>query len=189
MSMNADNPFDVNPNAPGNSGASYGQAPPKKSTAKYWLLGCGITGLLAVLVCCGGSLLMTQFGLGMLAGEFQKQLDGNPVIVEHIGDIESMSMSWGDTIQGAQNAEGGAEEMAFAITGTKGSGTVYIRQDKSGDGTGMQSARLVMTDGTSYPIELAPSFDQDVNLDEMFDEGQAPTENSAPFEDLVPTKD
>ncbi|TWU48432.1 cytochrome c oxidase assembly factor Coa1 family protein [Rubripirellula reticaptiva] len=175
MSMNPNNQFDANPNAPGNSG-SYGQAPPKKSKAKFWLLGCGITGLVGILVCCGGSILMTQFGLSVLAGEFQKQLEGNPVIAEHIGDIDSFSMNWSDTIQAAQSADSGAEELAFAISGSKGSGKVMIQQDKSGDGTGMQSAVLVMDDGERYPIELAANPADDLNMDDIFDEGELPVE-------------
>lgn len=175
MSMNSDDPFESNPNARGNT-AAYGQSPPKKSKTKFWLLGCGITGLLGILVCCGGSILMTQFGLNVLAGEFQKQLDGNPVIVEHVGDIQSFSMSWGDTIKAAQNAESNGEELAFAISGTKGSGRVLIQQDGSGDGTGMHSATLVMDDGQRYPIELTDDAAQDMDMDTMFDDGEIPVE-------------
>ncbi|QDT06820.1 hypothetical protein K227x_52410 [Rubripirellula lacrimiformis] len=174
MSMSPENPFDANPNAPGNSGGVYPDSPPKKSKAKFWLMGCGILGFVGLLVCCGGPLLMTQFGLSMLAGEFQKQLDGNPVIVEHIGEIESLSMNWSETIARAQNAEGGSEELAFEISGTKGSGVVMIQQDQSGDGTGMQSATLVMEDGTRYPIEFAPSPTDEIDMDSIFDEGEIP---------------
>ncbi|TWU56548.1 hypothetical protein Poly51_24590 [Rubripirellula tenax] len=175
MSMNPNNPFDANPNAPGNS-AAYGQTPPKKSNAKFWLLGCGLTGLIGMLVCCGGGLFVTQMGMSMMAGEFQKQLDGNPVIVEHIGDINSMSMSFSDTITAAQNADGGSEELAFTIEGTKGSGVVMIQQDKSGDGMTMSSATLVMADGQRYPIELAQSSGEEFNMDEMFDAGELPVQ-------------
>lgn len=173
MSMSPNNPFDA-----GQPQAGFDQpAPAKKSSAKFWLIGCGVTGILGVLVCCGGSLLMTQFGLSVLAGEFQKQLDGNPVIVEHVGEIESLDMSWGETMKGAQNAEGGAEELAFTIKGTKGSGVVLIQQDKSGDGTGMESATLVMDDGTRHPIDLGFGNDSnEVDLDSMFDDGDVPVE-------------
>lgn len=178
--MNPNNPFESNPNAPGNAGAVYGDPPPKKSSAKFWLLGCGITGALGLLICCGGGTMMTKFGLTVLAGEFQKQLEGNPVIVEHIGDIESMDMSWSDTIAGAQNADGGAEELAFKIQGTKGSGVVMVQQDKAGDGTGMQSATLVMDDGSRFPIELGQGDGDSFDMDEIFDEGEIPMEVAEP---------
>lgn len=177
VSMNTNNPFESNPNAPG---APYGEPAPKKSNAKFWLLGCGITGVLGVVVCCGGGALMTQFGLSVLAGEFQKQLDGNPVIVEHIGEIESLDMSWADTVAGAQNAEGGAEELAFQIKGTKGSGVVMIQQDKSGDGTGMQSATLVMDDGSRFPIDLGMAGNEDIQMDDIFDQGELPVDAGEP---------
>lgn len=180
--MTPNNPFESNPNA---RGASYGEAPPKKSKAKFWLLGCGITGVLGFVVCCGGGVAVTQFGLTMLAGEFKKQLDGNPVIVEHIGDIESLEMSWSDTFAGAQNADGGAEELAFQIKGTKGSGVVMIQQDQSGDGTGMESATLVMEDGSRFPIDLGQfepglGVDGDPPMDDIFGEGELPFEDAEP---------
>lgn len=164
MSMSPDNPFD-NPNSPG-----YAQAPPpaKKSSAKFWLIGCGVTGLLGVFVCCGGGLLMTQFGMSMLAAQFQNQLEGNPVIVEHIGEIESMNMSWGETMKAAQSGDG--QELAFAINGSKGSGTILVVQDKSGDGSGIQSATLVLADGSRHPIELVPTAEE-IDMDAFFDEG------------------
>jgi hypothetical protein len=124
---------------------------------------------------------MTQFGLSMLADEFKSQLAGNPVIVEHVGDIESFDPDWSATIQEAQNSGEKGDEAGFAfdIKGSKGSATVIVQQDKSGDGTGIQSATLVLPDGTRIPIEVSkgPSAvpDLGVDLDDLIDTGDADT--------------
>lgn len=146
MSMNPNNPFD----------SKSDQDPPRKQGSKTWIWILGILGLLGVvgaLVCCGGGYALFNVGTGMLAEAYKTQLAGNPVIEEHIGQIESMDMNLTKTAQEGQNSK--QEMLAFDITGTKGSGTIMIKQDKSGgDGTGIESAELILSDGSRHPVPL-----------------------------------
>jgi hypothetical protein len=124
---------------------------------------------------------MVQFGVSMLASEYQRQLTGNPVIVEHIGEIESVEPSWSATFREAQNAgqQGQETSFAFEIKGSKGSGTLLAEQDNRGGGTGLSTAILVMPDGTRHPINMAdgPSAveDLDVDFNDLIDTGDIDT--------------
>ena len=175
MSNNPNDPFAGNPNSPNQMGNGPAGPPPKKSKGMmFWLLGClGGMGILA-LVCCGGMFATMQYGMGMLATEFQTQIEGDPVIVEQIGDIESFSMSFSALMENAQNQDpGGAQELPFEIVGSKGSGTVFIEQGAgSGDTPAIRSARLVTSDGQSFPLDIDAPAEPSLDFNpEMFDDG------------------
>lgn len=178
MSSNPNDPFAGNPNSPNQmgNGPMAGGPPQKKSKGKlFWLLGClGGIGVLG-LICCGGMFATMQFGMGMLATQFQTQIEDSPVIAEHIGDIESFSMSFSALMENAQNQDpGGAPELPFEIIGSKGSGTVFIEQGSGGGGDEavIRSARLVTSDGQTFPIEVAAIDEPSLEFNpEMFDAG------------------
>ena len=142
----------MNPNDPFAETASdqpSGAAPAAKKTS-------------SLVVCCGG----IYFLLNFLTDSYQQQLAGNPVIEEHLGEIESMQMNLTKTAEAAENADG--ETFAFDVNGSVASGTVLIRQDPSGDGTGIASAELILQDGSRYPIPLeggAPEVDTEFEID------------------------
>lgn len=164
MSNNPNNPFDTNQP---NQGYAQSGPPPKKSNTWVWVLGIlGALGLLGALVCCGGMFFAYRAGTGMIAEAFKEQLSGNPVIDEHIGTIESMSMNLTATTEYGQSTPGA---MAFDISGSKGSGTIVIRQQPGADGQpGIGSAELVMPDGSRHAIEIASepaSIDDDFQID------------------------
>ena len=164
MSNNPNNPFDDNQP---NQGNAQGAPPQKKSNVWLWVL--GIIGVLAVggaVFCCGGGYFAYRAGTGMMADIFKEQLVGNPVIEEHIGTIESMSMNLGATTENAENSPG---SIAFDIGGSKGSGTILIQQQQGADGQpGIGSAELILEDGSRHAIDIADSpavIDDDFKID------------------------
>lgn len=175
MSMSPNDPF-ANPNQPAASyGDATGNSPPKKSKKGLYIgLGCAGIVLLSILVCCGSAAMMTQFGIGIVADEYASQLEGNPVIVEHIGEIDELSVDWGSTFTRAAEGDGQSEAIGFSIRGSKGSGVVYIEQDNSsGDDVRMKSATLVTSDGNSFPIDVNAIDEGGIGeLNEMFDVGE-----------------
>lgn len=186
MSNNPNDPFDGNPNSPNQMGGGpmMGGPPPKKSKGKmFWLLGClGGMGVLG-LICCGGMFATMQFGMGMLATQFQTQIENDPVIVEQIGDIESFSMSFSALMENAQNQDpGGTPELPFEIVGSKGSGTVFIEQGAGGGDTAViRSARLVTADGKTIPLEIEAPDEPSLEFDpDMFDAGDTLEPSSEP---------
>ena len=185
MSMPEDNPFKRSPQAP----ITY-DSPPPKSSKKGWLIGCGIVGLLGLLVCCGGFAFLGIKGPAMIsdavnaamAEELRGQLAVDPSVQQQIGDIQTLEFDFTKTIEAATKASEAGEEpnvMAFRVNGSNGSGVVVVRQDTSQPGrVGIKSAKLVMEDGTEYPLDLgainaAPPGNLQINLDDVINDGQA----------------
>ena len=180
MSMNPNDPFQQDPNQVQMQGQMQGQVPgrPPTRSGRGCLLGCGAAAILMVFVCCGGSVLLTRFGVGVIGAEFERQLAGDPVIEEQIGEIESMDWSFSGTIQEAQNAErqGGQTPLVFDVEGSKGDGQIVVVQDRgSGDGIGMESATLITSDGTRIPLNVGfddeAEFELEMDLEGLIDEG------------------
>ena len=164
MSNNPNNPFDVNQP---NQGYAQGGPPQKKSKTWLWVLGIlGALGVVGALVCCGGTFFAYKAGTGMMAEAFKAQLSGNPVIEEQIGTIDSMSMNLGATSEYGQSSPG---SIAFDISGSKGSGTILIKQQPGADGQpGIGSAELIMPDGSRHAIDVASgpaTIDDDFKID------------------------
>ena len=170
MSMSPNNPFEDPQNDQGYL-QDQGTTPTKKS-GKGCLIGCGIAGILGLVLCCGGGVFLVQFGVGALGDQLQTQISGDPAIVEHIGSIESLEVDWGATIEEAQKSSDQESGLIFEIKGDKGSGQMLIKEDKGGD-AGL--ATLIQADGTRIPIDLegggSDIEDLESDLEDMFDSG------------------
>lgn len=104
----------------------------------------GGVGLFGVL-CCGGLML---FGFGQFEEQVQAQLQGNPVIEEHIGTITSCDLDLGKSGEIED-----PEIFVFHIQGTKGSGTVQVRSVTNAQGDNeVQGGQLRMADGTVHDL-------------------------------------
>lgn len=181
MSMSPNNPFENPQNDPA---GGQGVAPAKKSK-KGCLIAFLVTGVLGVVVCCGGVVMLMNLGLGVLASEYERQLAGNPVMEEQIGEIESFEHSMSGTFTAAQQAEEAGDQtpLAFEVKGSKGEGQVLILQDQSGDGTGIASATLVMPDGSRFPLDVDDDGGDDLEFDlemgDLIDTGDAEGNDSS----------
>ncbi len=147
MSMAPNNPFEPQPqpNAPIDQ-------PKKKGSGWLWVFAIiGILGVIGAMVCCGGIYFAFQKGTGFLGEELQAKLDGNPVIEEHIGDVQSVSFSFQDTIKEAEKKEPDGDRMVFTIEGSKGSGKIIAKQDPE---RGLGDLELEMSDGSRHEITL-----------------------------------
>lgn len=184
MSMPEDNPFKRTP-----SDSVTFDGPPQKSSKKGWMIGCGLVGLLGLLICCGGAAYLGIKGPAMLTGVMNEamvgplteQLTNEPSVQDQIGEIQSLEFDLTQTMENAQKAgEAGQDpKIAFRIQGTNGSGVVLIQQDASGPGgAGIKSGTLIMDDGTEYPLDVGaikagPPGNLQINLDDVIDDGQA----------------
>lgn len=146
---NATNPYSAsNPSTPPTT--------PKKSNTLLYVLG-GI-GAFLLLVCCGcGGLSMyfANFGLGQVAAQVKPQLASDPVIQEHIGNLQSTEISFQSIAEAAQNAEHqrAGRDMGVRVKGDKGSGLVVGKMDQSNPSQArIRNAVLVLPSGESYPL-------------------------------------
>jgi len=163
MSNNPHNPFDDHRPHQGYAPSPMEQ---RKSNVWLWVLGAiGVLTILVALICCGGGYFAYQASTGFMAELFKDQLVGNPVIEEHIGTIDSMSMNLGKTSEYAQGSPG---TIAFDISGPKGSGVILIRQESGiGGEPGIGSAELIMADGSRHPVTMEDGnqIDDDFQID------------------------
>lgn len=105
-----------------------------------------------VLVCCGGGALVLHLGMGEFAHQVQADLTDNPVIVEHIGEIESFTIKYG-----ASFLEEGEDVFVFRIRGTKGAGTVTAEcVSVSDDEEDVVSGTLELAGGETFDLFPAP---------------------------------
>lgn len=108
-------------------------------------------------------------------------VENDPAIVEHIGDIESCSLVFGETAKAAEAAEqpGDPTPMVFQIEGSKGKGTLLMTP-RQGSSNVFSSGTLVLDSGKSIPLqplEQSPfdmeglDLDDEFDLDDLIDEG------------------
>jgi hypothetical protein len=175
MSMAPNNPFQDPENtqayAPAPSGSRY----------KGCLIGCAIAGTVSLLVCCGGGYFLTQTAFKTIAAETQRQLADDPVILEHIGEIESIEISMSGIIEEAQKAgeQGGEGKLVFEIEGSKGSGQLILDPNQA---PGSEST-LVMPDGSRHTItsfgQSEAAEDAEFEINDFVDEGEAESAEGA----------
>ncbi|GAA5510126.1 cytochrome c oxidase assembly factor Coa1 family protein [Novipirellula caenicola] len=175
MSMPPNDPFETNPN----SRFATPQSTPSESNTWKWVLGI-ILGVCVVggLVCCGGIYFMFNMGKGMMADMVKQEMSANPVIQEHIGEIQSIELNLAATGEAGQDKPG---VLAFDLVGSKGSGVLEIKQDRnqSGEAMTIHSAELVMPDGTRYEVMSdLDSFEDQIDTGIEIDAGSAELDHS-----------
>ncbi len=93
--------------------------------------------VLTVLLCGGGFLMLCGggcgaiifFGMNLLAKEIELELRDNPVLVEHIGQVQSFKIDWMASL-----AHPEADVWVFNVRGPKGSGQVTAESITMPDG-------------------------------------------------------
>ena len=142
--------FGHNPYANPYGDPRFPQRPPP-SGSRWWLwLLLGGMGMLFCL-CCGGAALV-YFGFNIIEQELTPQLENDPVVQEHIGEVQSVEFDFMKSID--ENETGGdAEALVFRVEGTKGSGHVIGRSETGPDGVEhLTGGILRMPNGEEYQL-------------------------------------
>lgn len=152
--------FGSSPRDPLNPYASLGgqgmSQPPKRSS-NTWLWVLGIGGGVMLLLCCGcgvGMYYAWQGVTGVMGGWVKEQVADDPVIKEHIGEVESVTLN---LIAVGEEAERnppvkGEEKLVFDIKGSKGSGKLLGSQiPQPGPGRVLRNMKL-RTDKGEFPL-------------------------------------
>jgi hypothetical protein len=184
MSMSPNNPFDKN--SPSNSehhppNSEHHPPEQKPANAKSrngCLIAVVVVLLLSVLVCCGGGVALYYFGSEAISELVRSEVENDPAILEHIGEIESFELDISDTAAAGQAAEqpGDPSPLAFQIQGSKGEGQLLVMPDDTQNGFG--SATLILSDGRRIPVDMMGvtediDLDMDLDVGDLFDEGDA----------------
>src|SRR5690606_5778731 len=114
----------------------------------FWVLGIlAAIGLIGAVACCGFGYFGFQFIGSQLANQLRPQLQSSPEIVEHIGEIETMTLN----PQAMQQADHSGK-MVFDLTGTKGNGQVVVDPEEFGDRSVEGGLVLSLPDGRRIPL-------------------------------------
>ncbi len=124
------------------------QAPRSGSRTLLWVLGIlAALAVIGVVACCGFGYFGFQFIGSQLANQLRPQLQSSPEIVEHIGEIETMTLN----PQAMQQADHSGK-MVFDLTGTKGNGQVVVDPEEFGDRSVDEGLVLILPDGRRIPL-------------------------------------
>jgi hypothetical protein len=149
--------------------ASMSPAPTarKRSGLKVVLIVIAVLSLLGILA-CGGILAVVYFGFNSaLDTQLKPKLAGRPEIETEIGEVESITFNFFDSIT-ASREENGDEVLSCDITGGKGVGRLIVRPSTSGGGD-FTPCKLITSDGRTILLDdeddSAPEFDMgDIDL-------------------------
>lgn len=120
--------------------------------------GMAVTGIIFGLLgtfCWVGCLGFGWFGVNMLNEMAKAELSNNPVIQEHIGQIDSCSINWVDTMEEREkekNIERQNELWSFDLEGSKGKGLVRARMKQEGDKFRLVDGSLELEDGRLFDL-------------------------------------
>lgn len=160
-------------------------SPPGNSGGRVLLWVFGIIGLiscLAAIACCGVVYFSIHTVRTELAKQVQRQVGTSSEIAEHIGEIESMDLSFQ-----AMGDPANAGKMVFEIRGPRGSGQLVI------DPTRMESDPnnafvLILEDGRRIPLVDVESDPDAAPVDREDAESlDGDAVNKAPAESEVPS--
>lgn len=101
-----------------------------------------------VMGACGAcSYCAYKMGTGYLSEEVASALGENPVLMEHVGEIESLEFDLG-----ASTAEPESDVFVFTVEGSRGSGRLLVRLGTAADEPEVIGAILEMEDGTTHDL-------------------------------------
>jgi hypothetical protein len=130
------------------------QPPPRRSSSGCWIWAIVAGAGFLLLMCCGGGALLVGFGLQIVTTEIEDLLSGNPILQEHIGEVQSFEMDWSRSF-----ADEDDDTFIYQVQGTKGEGRVTVKHITGEDGNEViLSAQLRLPSGET--IDLMPGQDQ-----------------------------
>lgn len=102
----------------------YPQMPPPKKGPSVWLI-LGIVGgigFVCVALCCGVGFFFVNMGMDAVSADIEMQVRDDPVIVENIGEIESLDVDWVKS-----SAHEDQDTFIYDIKGSKGEGELTVK--------------------------------------------------------------
>lgn len=160
MSNTPNDPFDPNhtpgnpltPEVVGGPGGGGSQPPAKKKWPMILAIVLGL-GFLSMVICCGvlWFAMSKVGGLGAMFEPVRQELNRMPGVTEEIGEVESMSMNFGETVN---EAEQNPDFIVFDLEGTSGSAKAAVKVGPNG---GVEEAILILPDGTRKELDSSSS--------------------------------
>lgn len=122
--------------------------PPSKGCSKGCLvLGC-LGALILPLICCGGIGGVAVYGMNAFKSEVVALLAENPVVKEHVGEIQSSQVDFWKSV----SHEGG-DVFVLNLVGSKSAAVAEVISvtNEAGDEE-IRGGELILPDGTRHPL-------------------------------------
>ncbi len=146
--MSFDSP---NPYAPAASTPPV--APKKSNTLLYVLLGVGGILLVSCVGCAGLLVVAGTKGMSLVTAQLKPQIQADPVVREHIGEIKEMNWSITSFAKEFEKnqARHQGRDACFEVKGDKGSGLIMGKLNNNPPQR-LDNAELVLPDGTFHKL-------------------------------------
>lgn len=96
------------------------------------------------LVCCG---VVFYGATALLENQVQQAIQANAVVQEHVGEIEGIELTWGESIKADDDV------FVYKLEGSKGNATVeVITETIDSDTEELISGRLLLPDGREFML-------------------------------------
>ena len=130
------------------------QPAPRKSNTWLWiLLGVGGVILVGCCGCAGIAWWGMGAGMGMVAQQIRPSLDADPVVQEHIGEIEEFDWNLMATGEASEKKTGGEDVIVWDVKGSKGAGQISGTVDQGGGGgVKLKNGKLKMKSGEEFNL-------------------------------------
>ncbi len=130
-------------------------APKKSNTLLYVLLGVGAILLVSCLGCAGLLYVGGTQGMKMVTAKLKPQIQADPVVREHIGEIKEMTWSITSFAKEYEKnqARHNGRDACFEVKGDKGSGLIMGKLDNNPANQRLVNMELVLPDGTFHKMK------------------------------------
>lgn len=130
------------------------QQPKKSSTLLYVLAGISGACLLLCLGCGVYGFLLVSNGMQQASKELIVQVQPHPLIQEHIGKVQSLSMNFGESVS-INEGKVGKKTAVFDIVGDKGSALLFGEVDDGHDRPArFGQATLLLPNGETHLLSF-----------------------------------
>jgi hypothetical protein len=121
------------------------------------VIGLPIVGVAVLFLGCCGMMGLGAYSAMQIPGEMARQQYANhPVVREHVGEVQSVSMNIAATADEQQQAGDdlppGTTIMVFDVRGSKGTGKIVAQQRAGADAKAMFSNAKLRTDEGEFPL-------------------------------------
>ena len=125
----------------------HNNSAPRRAKRGCCILAIVATGFMAVLFCVGCVLILV-FAMQMVTAETEDQLSENPILIEHIGNVESFELDWARSFSHDED-----DTFIYDVKGTEGVGRVTVRQITNDDGDEeILDAELRLPNGETFDL-------------------------------------
>jgi hypothetical protein len=131
------------------------QPPPKKSNLWLWILGGLGIGTVLLIACCGGlSYMAVNFSNKVVTEALRNDLSGNPVVDEHLGEIQSLNTNLMESGAEKQRRNTSVNILVIDAEGSKGTGKFVVEQSPNPQpGNFFQKIDLRLPSGVEVSIK------------------------------------